>query len=331
MAAPARTIPRVEHVQRAFGLAIRASFPLPELGPPTSGGSDPALTIRLADPAETVARFSGPLDPPVVRATVLGDGCEYVTERGQDGDYRIQYGDRATFHLSPAKGELLCSPSDLDDPAWRRFLLDSCLGAAALASGYEALHAGAVDGPDGVLAVVAMQGGGKSTLVAAFVSRGDAFFCDDVLCLSRTEAGTVVAHPGAPLMNLPPVLPDGTAAEQLGRVLATVDGERWVQVDQPRPDPRPLAAVVLLDRGDHTGVSVDQLPASATFLLPHSLLSGIRADRLEQRFELFGDIAVDTPILRLRASATAPAAEVAATMSRYLDGARGTCQQRESG
>ena len=205
----------------------------------------------------------------------------------------------------------------MEDPAWRRFLLDSGLGAAALSRGYEALHAGAVEGPDGVVAVVAEQGGGKSTLVAAFVSRGDVLFCDDVLCLSRTDGGEIVAHPGPPLMNLRAVLPDGTPAGHFGRVLAALDGEHWVQVERPPLGPRSPAAIVLLDRGEHDGVTIERLLGSAASLLPHSLLSGIHPERLQQRFTLFGDLAERTPILRVLAAATAPAAEVAAMVTGY--------------
>jgi hypothetical protein len=303
-------------LHHAFGLQFHASFALPELPTAEAGSID--LEVSLSPPDATAAAFSGALDPPVVRLTILGDGCEYRTERGRAGDYRIVYGERASFHLANGANRLLCSPADVDDPAWRRFLLDSALGTAALVRGFEALHAGAVELPQGVVAVLADQGGGKSTLVAELVSRGGHFFCDDILCLSRSPEGIIVAHPGPPLMNLPPVLPDGTPAEKVGGIVAILDGERWVAIDTAATKPRPVAAIVLLERGDHPALHLERMPSSVAPLLHHSLLSGLQQDRLERRFALLSDLVSATPLLRVLAPSDLASSVVAVGLEAAL-------------
>ncbi len=319
---PARTIPAVRGplVHEVFGLRVLPRFPLPELrGGRTADSGAVDLELELTTPAEVAGAFSGPADPPAVRSTVLGDGQAYRTERGIGSDYRITYGDRAEFHLAgPGPGVLRCAPADVDEPSWRRFLLDSALGTAALVHGYEALHAGAVATAHGVVAVVAEQGGGKSTLVAQLLRDGGRLVCDDVLCLDHDAAGRVVARPAPALMNLAPTLPDGTPAAAIGEVLATLDGECWVAVDGAVTEPAPVEAVVLLDRGDHPEPVVELIDSTVAVLLPHSLRSGVSVERLARRFEVLADLAGQARLLRASVPRTCPPALVAEALASQL-------------
>ncbi len=301
-----------------FGLQLRSHFPLPELpGVADEGRVD--LELFLASGGIVDAAFSGAADPPLVRDTRLRDGCRYRTERGRDGDYRIDYGERSTFHLTAGGGELHCAPADPEEPSWRRFLLDSCLGTAALVHGYEALHAGAFELPEGVVAVVAAEGGGKSTLVAELVRRGHTLFCDDVLSLSRDHGSAgVVANAGPPLMNLPATLPDGTPAAQLGRVLAVLEDECWLAVERAAAGTRPVAAVVFLEREGRERVAVGRLAPSAAPVLRHSLASGTEPGRLARRFALFADLATTVPLVRLRVPDSLPATTTADVLEHAL-------------
>ena len=304
-----------------FGLRVRSEFALPELETAaTAAVGDVDLELRLAAAEVVAAAFSGPLVPPAIRDTVLGDGQRYRTERGAAGDFRIDYGDRARFHLSADRPRVLsCAPSDIDGSAWRRFLLDSAVGTAALVHGYEALHAGAVVVDGGVVAVAAREGGGKSTLVTQLLLHGARFFCDDVLVLERDGGGRVVAHPGPPLLNLPPVLPDGTDAADVGRVLADIDGERWVAVADPAVDAAPILAIVLLDRGDHATSTVEHLDASVAVLLPHSLQSGADAERLSHRFDVLADLAAQAQLIEVRVPERVPPASVAVAVTAAIE------------
>ncbi len=71
---------------------------------------------------------------------------------------------RAIHHLCASGRVLRCAPTEPADPRWWRVVLDSVLFTVALLRGYEALHAGALATPGGVIAITAATGGGKSTL-----------------------------------------------------------------------------------------------------------------------------------------------------------------------
>jgi hypothetical protein len=104
-------------------------------------------------------------------------------------------------------------------------VLDSVLFTVALLQGYEALHAGAVATPDGVIAITSAAGGGKSTLLAALLQRGLALMADDVLVLESRGTEATLAHPAAPLMTVPaaPVCELPLAADRAGARSAVLD------------------------------------------------------------------------------------------------------------
>lgn len=286
---------------RAFGLRVAARFALPELTEDDrfDGGIDLELTLARAD--EVRDAFSGSASPRLVHEAVLGDGCTYTTERGQEHDHLIDYVPRAVFHLDTPATHVLCAPVDEAAPAWRRFLLDTVLATAALVRGGEALHAAGVLTPRGVVAIAARTGGGKSTLTAEMMRRGNTLFTDDLLFLSG-DRGTVVAHPGPPLMNLEPAMPAGLRARDLGRIAATVDGEYWTEVERPRLASAAVAAVVFLDRGASV-LSVEILPPNPLPLLANALQVNADDDRATRQFELFADLASQATLISLHAPA----------------------------
>ncbi len=304
-------------VHRAFGLTLRAHFALPEL--PLIDEAGPVdFDLRMMSAGEVRSAFSGSVEPPIAADGLEGDGCRFRTERGRDGDYRITADERLELHLDPRTRLLVVAPHALDHPAWRRFLLDTGLGTAALAWGFEALHASAFERGDAVVAILAAQGGGKSTLLCEALRRGHRLFCDDVLCLSRS-GDEILAHPGPPLMNVTPMLPDGGRAEDVGAVLANMGEELWVMVDHHAVEPRPLSAVVLLDRGDHPSIDVGRLPINPMPLLVNALKSRREAVRQASRFALFADLAAQVPLLSLRAPRDARARQVLDALERVLD------------
>ncbi|MEX2196007.1 MAG: hypothetical protein WD844_12040 [Thermoleophilaceae bacterium] len=295
--------PRVVH--RWFGVDVSCDFEL--LGPPsprTERGS--GLEIRLAAASDVEAAWSGPAPERAV-ADLVQDGLPYRAERGAAGDHRFAYGDRATFHLSAGGRTLLCAPVDAGAPEWRRVLLDSVLATVSLVRGYEALHAAAVLGPGGAVALLGRTGAGKTTLAAELLQRGLPLVCDDVLALSREPGGgRILAHPAPPVMNLPA----GVLAPP-GRVLAAIRGETWLAVDGAASEPAPVAAVCLVDRRPGAQAAVVPGPASPLDLLVHGLRSGSAPERRQQRFELLSDLAARTPAYVLEADTRTSAAELA--------------------
>jgi HPr kinase/phosphorylase len=289
---------------RAFGLRVAARFALPELTEQDAEDNDEVdLELTLADPDDVRRAFSGPASPPAVHVGMLGDGDSYRTERGRDHDHLIEFAPRAVFYLDAPASQARCAPIEESDPSWRRFLLDTVLGTAALARGGEALHAAAVLTTSGVVAIAALTGGGKSTLAAEMIRRGGALFTDDLLFLS-VDGGTVVGHPGPPLMNLHPAMPAGLRPGDLGRIAATIDGECWTEVDRTPPAPAAVTAVVLLDRTAPV-LEIEVLSPNPLPLLANALPAGHEGGRAARRFELFADLASQATLISLRAPADA--------------------------
>lgn len=291
-------------LHRGFGLAFACDFELHELGLAEQPG-EPDLHITVAPRQELDRAWSGPGPDRAVVEMEL-DGIAYRAERGAAGDHRFSYGDLAAFHLSGDARTLCCAPADVEEPAWRRVLLDSVLATVALLHGFEALHAAAVAGSSGTVAFIARTGGGKSTLVAELMRRDLPLVCDDVLALSRDASGAVVAHPAPSVMNLPHAAPPLPA-----RRLATFGDEDWVAVKQATAEPTPFAAVCMLERRPGLDAAIRPAEASALDLLAHGLRSGRNPARMQARFELLADLAEHAPGFVLEADPRTPPGRLA--------------------
>lgn len=151
---------------------------------------------------------------------------------GPEGDILFDYGRRALFHLSADHRVLRCAPAGGTGCAWQRVLLDTILWTVSLLRGFELLHASAVETPAGIVAFVAVSGGGKTSLAAECLRRGAALFCDDILALDDPD-GQVVGHPGPPLMNLP--LPLTVESLRQAEVIDYFGDEKWVKLVVPPP------------------------------------------------------------------------------------------------
>jgi hypothetical protein len=238
------------------------------------------------------------------------DGAPLVVERGIAGDHRFVHGTRAVHHLSPDASVLQCAPSDPADPSWWRVVLDSVLFSVALLQGYEALHAGAIATPDGVIAITAASGGGKSTLLSELLQRGLALMADDVLVLASRGTDPPLAHPAAPLMTVPATRIPTLRQESPAETISSLEQERWIAVPV-HPEPLPLKALVVLDR--QPGLQLSGLQTSLEKIenplapLLGSLMDFPRSpERQRTRFELAGVLASKTTLWRLTADLNTP-------------------------
>lgn len=263
-------------------------------------GADVRVHPPDSDPRVVESAWSGPQEPRAVALRMV-DGLEVIVERGRDGDVRFDWGGAGRWWIDPAATRVLCWAPAEPDAAWWRMLLDFVRGSVALARGAEALHAGAVVVEGRAVALAAGQGGGKTSLVAELMRRGHPLLADDVLVVDAAPGAEVIAHAGPPLMNLAAPRPFPPAAEDLGRVLAHIGGEDWVLVERSHPDAAPLAAVVLLDRGDADEVRVDAMQASPAPLLGLFLQSGSGPGRRLARFDAISALAERVPLLGLSA------------------------------
>jgi hypothetical protein len=306
--------PSTDSGLRAFGLSLSIDGPLPpgdwELHPLR----EPALRLRVVAPVTVSSSWSG-------RSAIgwqgVMDGAPFIVERGIDGDHRFVHGalpdpsgrisdEALSVHHLSADGSILgCAPSDSAEPSWWRVVLDSVLFTIALLRGYEALHAGAVVTPDGVIAITAATGGGKSTLLTELLGRGLALMADDVLMLEARGAETPLAHPAAPLMTVPTArisrLREGDPPEPI----SSLDGEFWIAVPV-YSEPLPLKALVVLDRRPGLQTSLERMDISLAPLLASLLNFPHSPERQQTRFELASVLASTTGLWRLTADLDIP-------------------------
>jgi hypothetical protein len=296
--------------QSAFGLNLRGSLPLPGL--PDALPGLPELELQVVGAERLEAAWSGPATPGSWRGT-LRDGAELTIRWGRDGDLLFGYGDEARYLLDRPAERLLCAAVESGSLAWRRVLLSRVLPVVAIARGYEALHAAAVQTPNGVVAVVGASGAGKSTLVAELVRRGQPLVGDDVLVIGRAAAG-VAAFPGGAHLSLEPGGEERIDAEVLGEL----GGKLWAVAGEPASEPGPVAAIVLLERGEGP-VEAQELSPSPLTLAPFMLGLPDEEDREGARFALYADLVAGSRLLRLGGDALAPAAEFADALERALE------------
>jgi hypothetical protein len=289
----------------AYGLALHASFQLPGMVQ-RAGAHHPSLALDVISPAQIQRLWSGADGVPVWQGR-LGDGRSLTIERGIAGDLLITDAARARFHLDPGRESLRCAPlrGGLD---WQRTLLSKVLSSISLLHGYEALHASAVESPEGAIAILAPAGSGKTTLALELMRRSYRLMSDDVLTLAATPEG-VSAFPGTPHMNVGSGNDGCTSIPQASVTLGDADGERWIAVPNAACDARRLVSIVLLQRGPGLALQLQILRQGPLELAPYML--GLLDDsaRPRRRFELYGDLSATATLMRVTAGpADSPAA-----------------------
>jgi hypothetical protein len=142
----------------AFGLELRTSFPLPGMVSDEAREELPSLELELTSSGGLDMAWSGSDGPPEWRGR-LGDGLDLVIERGVAGEVLFTYGARARFLLDASRRRLRCAPRQAG-LEWQRALIGKVLPSISVMRGYEALHAAAVDSPEGVVAIMAPSGTG---------------------------------------------------------------------------------------------------------------------------------------------------------------------------
>ncbi|HWE11668.1 MAG TPA: hypothetical protein VG325_20140 [Solirubrobacteraceae bacterium] len=270
-----------------------------------TSATQPTVALTRAEPG---ALFPLTADARFLRHLVAYEGCPFATLEGRSGDILFHFGRRALFHLEPEHARLRCAFTTFPDPVSERVLLDTVLWTTSLQLGFELLHASAVTTDGGVLALVADQGGGKSTLAAEFLRRGATLFADDVVALEAT-GDTVLGHCGPAVMNLPVAVDEATVGSVT--VLARFEDERWVQLPAVAQPPAPLSAIVLLRRSAGESLQCRLIPATTLTLLPFAIALPHMTARGRRRFDRFGQLAAVTPVLELTADLTTPVADLA--------------------
>jgi hypothetical protein len=309
---PPAVLPATDWFGSAFGLTLSADFPLPGVSLDADEESClPRCVLELVGELDLLDRWSGPLSAGAWRGS-LKDGLELTIQWGTAGDLLCRYGSHAVFHLDPDAGLLRCAVAEPASTGWQRVLCSRVLPLVALARGREAIHAGAVETMAGVVAIAGPSGAGKSTLTAALVGRGHRLFSDDVLILAGGEE--VLAHPGGSYLTLAA----GAIKAPPGQVLDVVADKRWIAVSDAAGEPRPVAAVVFLERGVADRLEIVRLASSPLHLAPFMLGLPDQPERNGDRFALYSDLVEGAALLRLRTAPTDSATDVAASLERAL-------------
>jgi hypothetical protein len=294
----------------AYALEVETDIALPGLQA-TRPGRPHCVTLRAVPASELPSLLD---EPRYLRNLQAYDGAAFAMVEGPEGDVLFAYGRSALFHLSADLTVLRVAVGAHNDPAWQRVLLDTVLWTVSLLRGFELLHASAVTINHGLIALVARTGGGKSSLAAEFQGRGATLFSDDIVALEMA-GGEVIAYPGPPLVNLPRVL---APAQVGGTVLADFGEERWVELDRAPVAAAPLAAVVLVNRVRGDTARCVATDATSLTLLPHAVSLPHLADRARRRFDIFGSVIANAPVLSLHADPSVPPSELADLIDRRL-------------
>jgi hypothetical protein len=302
----------------AFGLSLSFDVPPPGAWEPHPV-REPSLQVEMATAQAVASDWSG--------KEGIGwegkiDGAPFVVERGAKGDHRFIHGahpdqsgsptkeTRAVHHLSTDASVLRCAPTNPGEAEWWRVVLDSVLFTVALLKDYEALHAGAIATQDGVIAITAASGGGKSTLLTELLGRGETLMADDVLVLKSRGVEAPVAHPAPPLMTVPAAR-ISTLQEAIPRdpreTICAVADERWIAVPTYH-EPLPLKALVVLDRraGHGPETSMEKIEDPLAPLLGALMNFPTTPERQRARFELASTLASASTQWRLTADLDTP-------------------------
>jgi hypothetical protein len=158
--------------------------------------------------------------------------------------------------------------------------LNSVLPLVVQARGTQVLHASAVAGPSGVVAVCGASGAGKSTLAAALAERGHEVLGDDALAYTASESG-VIAH-ALPFKLRPR---GGEAASTVTDSAAGL----------------PLAAIVILRADDSVQPVLTTLRAAEALgsLMPQAYCFSLDTGK-QELVEAYSALVTHTPVYELR-------------------------------
>lgn len=186
-----------------------------------------------------------------------------------DGSEFLRWKDLYEFRVSPDGRRISCRALKHGslESLWA-YLLGQVLSFALLRLGKEPLHATAVVTGGRAVAFTAHPGGGKSTLAAAFLRRGDELLTDDLLVAERRR-GAFVAYAGIPRLKLFPETADALLPDHPpGTVMNPATTKRIYPLQPASFFPRaaPLHRIYLLREKASGRPTVRTLPPRRAFL-----------------------------------------------------------------
>ena len=267
---------------RSFGLIIDSPVPLGlPAGEPGGAGS---VSIEF-----------GPVPRPSDSERVDGDGCWKASE----GHALYFWPDVGAFEVAGGTTIRLDPAGDADADTLRLTILGPLIATVLHQLGHLVLHASALRGATGAVAVCAHSGTGKSTTAAILGDRGYDLLTDDVLAIDLTGEAPMVLPGGAGIKLWE------TSAQALGRdpgAIGTI-GARYTKLALPiRPigTPTPLRALYVLERGDARPPVALPRPRAVGEVMSRSYCSELlRLHGAEQNLALASALVRAVPVLEL--------------------------------
>jgi hypothetical protein len=275
----------------AYGLKIRASFPLPEL--PIGNGAPPDVTIAR-----------GKIDRPPPQTAA--DGSYFSMSGGE----AYLYWDEVGGFLVREGREIIVDPLTMTEEHIIRLpLLGTVLSAAICQRGFPGFHGSAVEINGQAIAFLGHRGSGKSTMAAGLYARGHNLLTDDLVVvkdLDQPTGPTIV--PSFPQLKLFPEAARaslGDDPESLPRLISGFDKRARRITDGFAQDPVPLRALYLLE--NDSSISIEPVPPQETLVhvVRHSYAARIfnkwlTGPRAAAHFRQCADLVRQVPIYVLK-------------------------------
>jgi hypothetical protein len=296
---------------------LELPVPEPQLSPPASS----RLTHVRLDPEELARRWSS-AEPASERVRELRDGETLLlsVELAPLAGYLVRAPGFGRILIAPDGTELICAPESDGSSDWSILLPAQALPLAATLQGLEVLHASGVVLRGRATLLTGPPGAGKSSLAAALLRHGAPLLSDDTVAL-EPHGDTLVAHPGAALLQLRAAEYDRLSAPERA-VLGSPEGLLDKQRYSPRvsASPAPFGELFLLERSTQ-GPPVERIEAVDPFALLASTfnLSVRTPERLTRHLDLAVALAATERIHRLRIQPDMHATRLAEIVHEYLE------------
>jgi hypothetical protein len=281
-------------------------------GSPVAAVAVQPLTRVKLDPRELERRWTTAHHTPgSARELRDGDTVLLSVELAPPAGYLLNAPGFGRILIAPDGTELLCDPKP-GNSEWSTLIPAQALPMAATLQGFEVLHASGVVLWDRAALFAGPSGAGKSSLAAALLHRGAALLSDDTVVL-EPRGSTLIAHPGAALLQLQTVEHERLSAREravLGPPETFLGKQRYHR--SVTASPAPFGALFLLERSMH-GPSIERIEAVDPFALLASTfnLSVRTPARLARHLDLAVALAGTERIYRLRVQPSMDATRLA--------------------
>ena len=242
----------------------------------------------------------GSVELPSAEEVPPGEGCW----RASDGEAHYFWSGVGAFCVRGG-AEIVMDPApEVDEDGLRLTLLGPLLATVLHQRGHLVLHASAVAGPGGAVAVAAHSGTGKSTTAGALVRRGYRLLTDDVLAIDLAGPAPLICPGGAGVKLWP------ASAEALGHdvdALPTIGGQYVKRVWNvgTATEAVPLRALYVLSAEDGPTIEPMSLPLAVGEVMSRSYCSELlRLHGAARNLKQTADLVQRVPVGHLRRSSS---------------------------